>query len=242
MATVTRRRMTDRERRYVEEQLEDENSRIVGTGNVLKTFIRRLKYSALIVFILIGAVVMIAAEVGFDVFSLGLVLLAGTVIAGLALSVVIAIFMTWRFFTAVTSAYDPEDAEDARKALADGQVIEEVHEIIDAKQVVMEDEDGLTYFLLTLDNRVFYWEDEESEDLWCDDESIFDSKARPRSKLIVTRTSVGDIEFDVRFEGAPVPFKSGMRFRKGAEDEFDCDDFVDAIIWDDIESRYTRAA
>ena len=116
-----------------------------------------------------------------------------------------------------------------------------MHEIVDAKQVVMEDEDGLTYFLLTLDNRVFYWEDEESEDLWCDDKSIYDSEARPLSRLILRTTAVGDIEFDVRFEGAPVRFKSGLRFKKHAELDY-CDEFVDAIVWDDIESRYTRAA
>ena len=135
---------------------------------------------------------------------------------------------------------DAEDRADAQLALANGEVIDETYEIREAKQFVLHDGSGLVYFLRTSDDAVFYWEDEESEDLWCDDKSIFKSKAKPLSTLIVTSTVEGDIEFDIRFEGRPVPTAENIPMVRNGDTDLYIDDFVEDLAWHEVEPKYYK--
>ena len=134
---------------------------------------------------------------------------------------------------------DADDRADAQKALANGNVIDEIYEIREAKQFVLYDRSGLVYFLRTSDDAVFYWEDEESEDLWCDDKSIFDSKSRPLSTMIITSTVTGDIEFDIRFEGRAVPTVERIPMIRGGDDDL-LDEFVEGVSWHELEAKFRK--
>jgi hypothetical protein len=136
---------------------------------------------------------------------------------------------------------DAEDSADAQKALANGNVIDEVYEIREAMQFVIYDGMQLGYFLRTSDDSVFFWEDEESEDLWDDDKSIFDSKSRPLNTMIITTTITGDIEFDIRFEGRPVPIVAErVLMKKDGEVDIEDDDFQEGLAWGEIEAKFRR--
>jgi len=135
---------------------------------------------------------------------------------------------------------DAEDRADAEKALANGNVVDEIYDIREAIQFVLYDLSGLVYFLRTSDDAIFYWEDEESEDLWCDDKPIFDSKSKPLSSLIVTSTATDCTEFDITFEGLPVPITGPFLMIKDGDFEPPLDDFVEDMTWDEIESKYRK--
>ena len=136
---------------------------------------------------------------------------------------------------------DAEDRSDAQKALANGNVVDEYYEIREAKQFVLYDKSGLVYFLRTSDDAIFYWEDEESEDLWDDDKPIFDSKSRPLSTMIVTSTVTGDIEFDIRFEGRSVPTVERIPMIRNGDDDLLADDFIESITWDEVEAKFRKS-
>ena len=238
MATIRKRTMSTKERRYVEKELADEESRIVNPGNAARSFAQNLRrggFGALILMAMIAGALGEFADVNLFATSsqAWLALVAGAVI----FAVLSATVMTFLFFKSPISEYDPEDAEDARKALASGEILDEVHEIREAKQFVMHGEEGLAYFLHTADDRVFYWVDEESEDLWCDDKSIFESSAKPLERLIIRETAVGDIWFDIKFEGAPVPVKSRIPMKKGVDEDLEEDEFIDEVSWAEVERR-----
>lgn len=136
---------------------------------------------------------------------------------------------------------DAEDRADAQKALANGNVIDEVYEIREAIQFVIYDGIQLGYFLRTSDDAVFFWEDEESEELWDDDKSIFDSQSKPLSTMIITSTTTDDYEFDIRFEGSPVPIiAERVLMRKDGEIDIEDDDFQEGLAWGEIMERYKR--
>ena len=230
MAVQTRRRsMTPDERDYVEEDIHEQ------PDGGARHFLRNWKYSLIGLALVWLAIAHAVEEVSDATVLFDAQILPVAAVAILALSVFAAFVMT----RIGRSSYDPEIAEDARQALASGEVVDKIFQLREGKVFVQPGKSGLVYFLRTDEDRVYVWFDEESEDLADEGKSIFSGKTKPLTRLIIPTSVAGDYEFDVTFEGSPIPLSEPMPLIRN-EDKWPDDEEFCKVDWADVESRFRK--